>query len=93
MEGKARAAIGSFPLMAAEISETLSIPHVTAVTGSDGRFTFQNLSPGLYSILAKRQGYIGPATPDAAPTSPIVTATVTVGAKEPAEVLLYMVAE
>ena len=32
-------------------------------------------------------------TPGAAPTSPIVTATVTVGANEPAEVLLYMVAE
>jgi hypothetical protein len=91
MEGQAKAAIASFPLMAAEISETLRIPHVTTTTGTDGRFSFQHLAPGLYSVLATRKGYVGPARPGDPPTSVLVTATITVAAKERAEVLLSMV--
>jgi hypothetical protein len=90
MEGQAKAAIASFPLMAAEISETLRIPHVTTTTGTDGRFSFEHLAPGLYSVLAKRKGYVGPARPGDPPTSVLVTATITVGPKERGEVLLSM---
>ena len=91
MEGQAKAALASFPLMAVEIAETLSIPRFTTATGADGRFVVQNLAPGLYSVLAKRKGYVGPARPGDPPTSPLVTATITVAAKERGEVLLSMV--
>jgi hypothetical protein len=91
MEGKAIAALKSFPLMAAEISEALSIPQVTATSDAGGRFRVAVPGPGVYSVLARRMGYLGPATPGDAPTSTMVTATVTVGGKERAEVLLYMV--
>ena len=91
MEGQARAAIASFPLMAAEISETLSIPHRDVTTGPDGRFQFRNLVPGLYSVMARRPGYVGPAVPDTPPTSVLVTATVTVAAGKPSDMLMFMV--
>jgi len=91
MEGQARAAIASFPLMAAEISEKLSIPHQEVTTGPDGRFRFRNLVPGLYAVTATRQGYVGPPLPDTPATSPLVTTTVTVTAGKGSEVLLFMV--
>ena len=56
MEGQAKAALASFPLMAVEIAETLSIPRFTTATGADGRFVVQNLAPGLYSVLGEAEG-------------------------------------
>jgi len=91
MEGQAKAAIASFPLMAAEISEKLSIPHQDVTTGPDGRFQFRNLVPGLYSVMARRPGYVGPPVPDTPATSVLVTATVTVAAGKPSDVLMFMV--
>jgi hypothetical protein len=35
----------------------------TTITDGDGKFSFQNLAPGIYTIRAQRQGYFGPATP------------------------------
>jgi hypothetical protein len=90
MEGKAAAAIKSFPLMAAEISETLSIPGVATTSDDEGKFRVSVPRTGLYSVLATRTGYVGPPTPGQPPTSVLVTATVDVRANERAEVLLYM---
>ncbi|HLQ76530.1 MAG TPA: carboxypeptidase regulatory-like domain-containing protein [Terriglobia bacterium] len=36
---------------------------ITTITDSDGKFSFQNLAPGVYSLRAQRQGYFGPMTP------------------------------
>jgi protocatechuate 3,4-dioxygenase beta subunit len=38
-------------------------PQITAVTDSDGKFAFQNLAPGTYTIRAQRAGYFGPMSP------------------------------
>jgi hypothetical protein len=50
----------------------------------------RGLSPGLYSVLAKREGYVGPATPGTQPTSTLITTTVTVTAGQTASVELSM---
>lgn len=71
-------AIISNPLMAAEIAEGASFPQVTITTGDDGRFSFKNLAPGLYTIRAKRDGYFGASMPGSPPTSTLTTTSVTV---------------
>ena len=38
-------------------------PQNTVVTDGDGKFSFQNLAPGVYDIRAQREGYFGPLSP------------------------------
>ena len=55
-------------------------PHVTAITGDDGTFSFKNLAPGRYTVRAQRDGYFGlppmGSAAAAAPTSVTANATV-----------------
>src|SRR6185436_17804988 len=44
-----------------------------------------------YSVMARRPGYVGPPVPDTPATSVLVTATVTVAAGKPSDVLMFMV--
>jgi hypothetical protein len=84
-------AILSNPLMAAEIAEGASFPQVTITTGDDGRFSFKDLAPGLYTLRARREGYFGAALSGDSVTSTVVTATVPLVAGEAnAEISLTM---
>src|SRR5262245_10960571 len=63
---------------------------ITAVTDADGKFVFQNLTPGVYTLRAQRQGYLGPRSPQGAyPNN--VTKSITVEANQTAKVELGMV--
>ena len=53
------------------------LPQNTVVTDGDGRFSFQNLAPGNYTIRAQRDGFFGPMTPNGAYPN-VVTQTVAV---------------
>jgi hypothetical protein len=49
----------------------------SVVTDGDGKFSFQNLAPGVYTIRAQRDGYFGPMSPQGGYPG-VVTKTVTV---------------
>ena len=92
MAGQAERALASFPLMAADIAERLNIAELGAVTDRDGRFTFHDLTPGVYALLFRRDGYFGAASPGDQPTSPIVTSTINVTAGPAApELTVHMI--
>ena len=78
MEGQAERALASFPLMAEEIAERLNIPQSRETTDAEGRFRFFTRTPGLYALVFRREGYVGPAKPGDPLTSVLVTARVTV---------------
>jgi hypothetical protein len=89
--GSALNAIVANPLMAGEIAEGASLRQFTITTEADGRFSFGNLAPGLYTIRAKREGYFGAALTGSPITAPMATATVTVvSGQATAQVLLRM---
>jgi hypothetical protein len=54
----AQLASGNLPIPGAP-----AVPQITATTDSDGKFSFQNLAPGQYTIRAQRPGYFGPMNP------------------------------
>ena len=91
-EGAERA-LASFPLMAEEIADRLGIRQLRAITDAEGRFRYEATPPGLYGLVFRREGYVGPAKPGDRPTSPIVTATVKVlDGIPPAPVVVELIA-
>ena len=58
---------------------------IAAVTDSDGKYAFQNLTPGTYTLRAQRQGYFGPMTSQGTYAAG-VTRTITVASDKTAKV-------
>jgi hypothetical protein len=79
------------PEAIASFLRTGTVPNtLTSATDSDGRFSFPNLAPGVYTLRAQRQGYFGPRSPqDQYPT--VITQSVTVEANKTAKVDIGMV--
>src|SRR4026209_22410 len=72
------------PDMIATFLRTGAVPNtLTAGTDGDGRFAFQNLAPGVYTLRAQRQGYFGPMSPQGQYAA-IVTQSITVVANKTA---------
>ena len=79
------------PEIVYNFARTGALPNtLTTTTDSDGRFSFPQLAPGVYTLRAQKQGYFGMRMPtDQYPN--VITQTITVEANKTASVEIKMV--
>ena len=63
---------------------------LSSVTDSDGRFVFQDLAPGSYTLTAQRLGYFGPANPQGQYPN-VISQSITIESNKSAKLELGMV--